>query len=48
MNVISDSATMLRRNLRHTMRNSLALFNGVVMPVFLMFLMGSASSASSC
>ncbi|WP_084962890.1 ABC transporter permease [Thermoactinospora rubra] len=39
MNVISDSATMLRRNFRHTMRNPLTLFNGIVMPVFLMFLM---------
>ncbi|WP_169984346.1 ABC transporter permease [Microbispora sp. H10836] len=39
MNVIADSVTMLRRNFRHTMRNPLALFNGVVMPVFLMFLM---------
>ncbi|MFG6194148.1 ABC transporter permease [Nonomuraea sp. JJY05] len=39
MNVISDSATMLRRNFRHTMRNPLALFNGIVMPIVLMFLM---------
>ncbi|GAB3906668.1 ABC transporter permease [Microbispora bryophytorum] len=39
MNVFADSTTMLRRNLRHTMRNPVALFNGVVMPVFLMFLM---------
>ncbi|MEU6429271.1 ABC transporter permease [Microbispora sp. NPDC046973] len=39
MNVIADSATMLRRSFRHTMRNPVALFNGVVMPVFLMFLM---------
>ncbi|MEU6788283.1 ABC transporter permease [Nonomuraea angiospora] len=39
MNVISDSATMLRRNLRHTVRNPVALFNGIVMPIVLMFLM---------
>ncbi len=39
MNVISDSATMLRRNFRHTMRNPVALFNGIIMPIFLMFLM---------
>ncbi|GIH63351.1 ABC transporter permease [Microbispora siamensis] len=39
MNVIADSGTMLRRNFRHTMRNPMALFNGIVMPVFLMFLM---------
>ncbi|GGS68672.1 transport permease protein [Planobispora rosea] len=43
MNAISaslaDSATMLRRNFRHTTRNPVALFNGIVMPVFLMFLM---------
>ncbi|WP_204039524.1 ABC transporter permease [Acrocarpospora phusangensis] len=30
---------MLRRNFRHTTRNPLALFNGVFMPIFLMFLM---------
>ncbi|MEV4014502.1 ABC transporter permease [Nonomuraea angiospora] len=39
MNVISDSATMLRRNFRHTTRNPLALFNGIIMPIVLMFLM---------
>ncbi|MEV6039820.1 ABC transporter permease [Nonomuraea sp. NPDC052116] len=39
MNVISDSATMLRRNFRHTIRNPLTLFNGIVMPIVLMFLM---------
>ncbi|WP_204078934.1 ABC transporter permease, partial [Planotetraspora phitsanulokensis] len=43
MNAISasltDSATMLRRNLRHTTRNPLALFNAVIMPIVLMFLM---------
>ncbi|MFF3665728.1 ABC transporter permease [Microtetraspora malaysiensis] len=30
---------MLRRNFRHTMRNPVALFNGIIMPIFLMFLM---------
>ncbi|TDD11086.1 ABC transporter permease [Nonomuraea deserti] len=30
---------MLRRNFRHTMRNPLALFNAIVMPIVLMFLM---------
>ncbi|MBN6057388.1 ABC transporter permease, partial [Nonomuraea sp. RK-328] len=39
MNTIADSATMLRRNFRHTMRNPLALFNGIIMPLVLMFLM---------
>ncbi|MFF4777033.1 ABC transporter permease [Microtetraspora fusca] len=39
MNVISDSATMLRRNFRHTTRNPLALFNAIIMPIVLMFLM---------
>jgi ABC-2 type transport system permease protein len=39
MNTISDSATMLRRNFRHTLRNPLALFNGIIMPIVLMFLM---------
>ncbi|MFI6502276.1 ABC transporter permease [Nonomuraea typhae] len=36
---LTDSATMLRRNFRHTMRNPLALFNGIIMPLVLMFLM---------
>lgn len=36
---LADSATMLRRNFRHTMRSPLALFNGIIMPMFLMFLM---------
>lgn len=43
MNAISaslaDSATMLRRNFRHTMRNPLTLLNAIIMPIFLMFLM---------
>ncbi|MFI9558374.1 ABC transporter permease [Nonomuraea endophytica] len=43
MNAISatfaDSATMMRRNFRHTMRNPLALFNAIIVPVFVMFLM---------
>ncbi|NUR92545.1 MAG: ABC transporter permease [Nonomuraea sp.] len=39
MNAISDSVTMLRRNFRHTMRNPIALFNGIIMPIVLMFLM---------
>ncbi|MEU4572296.1 ABC transporter permease [Nonomuraea sp. NPDC023979] len=36
---LTDSATMLRRNFRHTLRNPLALFNAVIMPIVLMFLM---------
>lgn len=36
---LADSATMLRRNYRHTMRNPVALFNGIIMPLVLMFLM---------
>ncbi|SEM63481.1 ABC transporter permease [Nonomuraea pusilla] len=36
---LADSATMLRRNVRHTMRNPLTLLNAVIMPIFLMFLM---------
>ncbi|WP_433211134.1 ABC transporter permease [Microtetraspora malaysiensis] len=43
MNVIAaslaDSATMMRRNFRHTMRNPLTLLNAIIMPIFLMFLM---------
>ncbi|MFG1708074.1 ABC transporter permease [Nonomuraea sp. M3C6] len=43
MNAISaslaDSATMVRRNLRHTMRNPLALFNAIIVPIFVVFLM---------
>ncbi|TDC07375.1 ABC transporter permease [Nonomuraea longispora] len=36
---LADSATMLRRNFRHSTRNPVALFNAVVMPIVLMFLM---------
>jgi ABC-2 type transport system permease protein len=39
MNVISDSATMLRRNFRHATRNPVAVFNAVIMPIVLMFFM---------
>ncbi|MCA2223612.1 ABC transporter permease [Nonomuraea aurantiaca] len=43
MNAISaslaDSRTMVRRNFRHTMRNPLALFNAVIVPIFVVFLM---------
>ncbi|MEU7745646.1 ABC transporter permease [Nonomuraea sp. NPDC049158] len=43
MNAISaslaDSRTMLRRNFRHTMRNPLALFNAIIVPIFVVFLM---------
>ncbi|MFC6087190.1 ABC transporter permease [Sphaerisporangium aureirubrum] len=43
MNAISasltDSATMFRRNFRHTTRNPLTLFNAIFMPIILMFLM---------
>lgn len=37
--VLADSATMVRRNIRHTVRNPVALFNGIVMPLFVMLLM---------
>lgn len=37
--VLADSNTMLRRNIRHTVRNPVALFNGIVMPLFVMLLM---------
>ncbi|GAA4507476.1 MULTISPECIES: ABC transporter permease [Nonomuraea] len=36
---LADSATMVRRDFRHTMRNPLTLFNAVFVPVFVMFLM---------
>ncbi|MEV8634602.1 ABC transporter permease [Streptosporangium sp. NPDC051023] len=36
---LADSTTMLRRNFRHTMRNPLTLFNAIIMPIFVMFLM---------
>jgi ABC-2 type transport system permease protein len=43
MNAVSatfaDSATMLRRNIRHTVRNPVTLFNGIVMPLFVMLLL---------
>jgi ABC-2 type transport system permease protein len=37
--VFADSGTMLRRNLRHTVRNPVALFNGIIMPLFVMLLL---------
>ena len=37
--VFADSATMLRRNMLHTVRNPSALFNGIVMPLFVMLLL---------
>jgi ABC-2 type transport system permease protein len=36
---LADSATMLRRHFRHTMRNPVTLFNAIFMPIFVMFLM---------
>ncbi|MEV0974780.1 ABC transporter permease [Microtetraspora glauca] len=36
---LADSATMMRRNFRHTMRNPLTLLNAIIMPIFVMFLM---------
>lgn len=36
---VADSVTMLRRNIRHTMRNPVTLFNGIVMPLFVMLLL---------
>jgi ABC-2 type transport system permease protein len=55
MNAISaslaDSRTMVRRNFRHTMRNPLALFNAIIVPIFVVFLMvyvlGGAFSVGS-
>jgi ABC-2 type transport system permease protein len=37
--VFADSATMLRRNILHTVRNPVTLFNGIVMPLFVMLLL---------
>ncbi|HYQ65179.1 ABC transporter permease [Actinophytocola sp.] len=34
----TDSAIMLRRNLKHTVRNPVALFNAILMPVLMMFM----------
>ncbi|WP_206062015.1 ABC transporter permease [Nonomuraea basaltis] len=36
---LADSATMLRRNFRHTVRNPLTLINAILVPIFMMFLM---------
>ncbi|MFC4589125.1 ABC transporter permease [Sphaerisporangium corydalis] len=36
---LADSATMLRRNFRHTMRNPVTLINAILVPIFMMFLM---------
>ena len=37
--VFADSATMLRRNIRHTVRDPVALFSGIFMPLFVMLLL---------
>jgi len=34
----TDSEIMLRRNLKHTVRNPVALFNAILMPVLMMFM----------
>lgn len=39
MNALSDFTTLVRRNFRHAMRTPLALFNALVVPVFLIFMM---------
>jgi ABC-2 type transport system permease protein len=36
---VADSATMLRRNMRHTLRNPVTLVNAILMPLFVMLLM---------
>ncbi|MEQ4721148.1 ABC transporter permease [Nonomuraea sp. B19D2] len=36
---LADSSTMLRRNFRHATRNPVAMFNALLMPLVLMFLM---------
>jgi ABC-2 type transport system permease protein len=36
---LADAGTMLRRNLKHTLRNPVTLFNAALMPVILMLLL---------
>jgi ABC-2 type transport system permease protein len=51
MNVISaalaDSATKVRRNLRHTIRNPLALFEAILVPIFVVYVLGGAFSVGT-
>ncbi|WP_018685214.1 ABC transporter permease [Actinokineospora enzanensis] len=35
---ITDSATMLRRNVKHTMRDPVVLFNAILFPIVMMFM----------
>ncbi|MEV0316871.1 ABC transporter permease [Streptomyces sp. NPDC050658] len=35
---LADSATMLRRNLKHTMRNPITVFNAVLFPIVMMLM----------
>ncbi|WP_062434432.1 ABC transporter permease [Herbidospora daliensis] len=39
MKTLSDSTTMVRRNVRHAVRNPVAVINALLLPVFLIFLM---------
>nr|WP_062332115.1 ABC transporter permease [Herbidospora sakaeratensis] len=39
MRTLSDSTTMLRRNVRHAVRNPISVINALLLPVFLIFLM---------
>ena len=34
---MTDSAIMLRRNFKHTLRNPVTLFNAIFMPLIMMF-----------
>ncbi|GLY64892.1 ABC transporter permease [Amycolatopsis taiwanensis] len=36
---LADSATMLRRNFKHTMRDPVVLFNAVLFPIVMMFML---------
>jgi ABC-2 type transport system permease protein len=38
MSTITDSATMLRRNVKHTLRDPVVLFNAVLFPIVMMFM----------
>ncbi|GAB1818316.1 ABC transporter permease [Herbidospora sp. RD11066] len=39
MTTLADSTTMLRRNVRHAVRNPVAVINALLLPLFLIFLM---------
>jgi ABC-2 type transport system permease protein len=38
MSIVTDSATMLRRNFKHTLRDPVVLFNAVLFPIVMMFM----------